>query len=123
MEKNRKQRPILPDDLVKGDLTEEELLQNEVIRPIIKLQSDLIKAIVLNQLKGMNVDLNSMDQFKRKKQINSLFQKNQQFKREIIGMVIGQFDLNELDTYFKFQKEINRRIVQIAGNRMVDQLA
>ena len=123
MEKNRKQRPILPDDLIKGDLTEEELFQNEVIRPIIKLQSDLIKALVLNQLKGMNVDLNSMDQFKRKKQINSLFQKNQQFKREIIGMVIGQFDLNELDTYFKFQKEINRRIVQIAGNRMVDQLA
>ena len=81
MEKNRKQRPILPDDLIKGDLTEEELFQNEVIRPIIKLQSDLIKALVLNQLKGMNVDLNSMYQFKRKKQINSLFQKNQQFKR------------------------------------------
>ena len=37
-----KVRPKLPDAITEGELKEEELFQNMVLRPIIKMQHDLL---------------------------------------------------------------------------------
>ena len=39
-----KVRPILHNSLTEGDLKEEELFQNMVLRPIIKMQHDILIA-------------------------------------------------------------------------------
>lgn len=122
MEDNKKKRAELPPEITEDVHSFEELFQNEVIRPVIKTQSELIKLHVMNQLKVMKVNFSDLDQLKREKQLRSLMQNHQQFKREIIGIVLGQLRTEEMNTYFTMQKEINRRIVQIVGNRMVDQL-
>ncbi len=123
MGNNKKERATLPPKITEEVYAIEEQFQNEVIRPIIKTQSYLIKLHVLNQIKSMKVVFSELNQLKKEKQLRSLMQNNQQFKREVIGIVIGQFDLKEINLYFTMQKEINRRIVQIVANRMVDQLA
>jgi len=123
MENNKKERATLPPEITEEVYAIEEQFQNEVIRPIIKTQSDLIKLLVLNQIKIMKVVFSELNQLKKEKHLRSLLQQNQQFKREIIGIVIGQFDIEEIKLYFSMQKEMNRRIVQIVANRMVDQLA
>lgn len=123
MENNNKQRAKLPSEITEEVSSKEELFQNEVVRPIIKTQSDLIKQHVLHQFELMKVKFSALNQLKKEKQLTSLIQQNQQFKRELIGIVIGQYDVDELSRYYTFQKEINRRIVQIIRNRMVDQLS
>jgi hypothetical protein len=123
MGNSNKKRAKLPSEITEEVSSKEELFQNEVVRPIIKTQSDLIKHHVLHQLELMKVNFSALNSLKKEKQLTSLIQQNQQFKRELIGIVIGQFEKDELSKYYVFQKEINRRIVQIIRNRMVDQLA
>ena len=41
------------------------------------------------------------------------------FKNQLIGMVIGQFSKNELDEYLTFQKEMNKRIINMMTERIV----
>lgn len=123
MENNRKERPRLNKDLLDDVESSEEYFQNEVIRPIIKMQSDVIKTHVLYQLEQMKIDLSKLEPLKKREQITSLTHKNQQFKKELIGFVIGQFSIDELRHYHTMQKDLSKRIIQIIRNRMVDQLA
>mgnify|MGYP000066986035 CR=1 FL=1 len=124
MENNSvKKRPQLPETILKNVSSDEEGFQNEVIRPIIKMISEELKVHVLHQFSATKVDFSNLDHLKRKKQLTALIQQNQQFKRELIGMVIGNFNTAELKTYYPMQKNLNKRISQIILNRMIDQLA
>lgn len=120
METNKKIRPQLPSSITKGLHTGEERFQNEVLRPIIKMQSDLLLLHVSFRLTSMKVDFNKLDFLKQKATLHFLFRKDQQFKREVIGMVLGHFTVEEYKFYEKMHKEINKRIVQIVENRCVD---
>jgi hypothetical protein len=51
-----KVRPILPAAILSGIVTPEEEFQNKVLRPIIKMQSDLLMAHVSAQLKALKID-------------------------------------------------------------------
>ena len=118
----RELRPKLPSELLGGGQTEAEQFQNEVLRPIIKLQSDLLLAHLHAKLAAMKVVFTDLDAAKQQHTLTNLFSKDQAFKRKVIGMVIGHFTLEEYQRYDPMQKEINRRIVQIVLNRCVDLL-
>lgn len=122
MTTRKKVRPDLPDEILEGIHSDAEFFQNEVLRPVIKMQSDLLVTRLHTALATMKVDFTLLTPFKKKELLTHLFQKDQSFKREIIGMVIGQFTLQEYQQYVPLQKELNRRIVQIVLNRCIDQL-
>jgi hypothetical protein len=122
MENNKKERATLPRSIGEGVLSVEEAFQNETIRPIVKTQSALLKRFVISQLEFMKVNFEQLNELKKKQSLAALILKNQQFKREIIGIIIGQFSLDEFEIYLTMRKEINRRITQIIHNRMIDQL-
>jgi hypothetical protein len=63
-----------------------------------------------------------MKPIKKKAALTTLLTKDQAFKSEIVGMVIGQFDMEEYHKYLELQKELNRRITQIVLNRGIDKL-
>jgi hypothetical protein len=120
MSRENKERPELPDEILEGISTTEEDFQNKVLRPIIKMQSDLLIAHLHNQLKASKIKLDQLPFLKKEAALTNLFSKNQAFKREIIGMVIGHLRLEEYAVYVGFNKEINRRISQIVLNRCLD---
>ena len=120
MSRENEERPELPDEILEGISTTEEDFQNKVLRPIIKMQSDLLIAHLNNQLKVSKIQLDQLPDLKKEAALTGLFTMNQAFKREIIGMVIGKFTLEEYDVYLGFTKEINRRISQIVLNRCLD---
>lgn len=122
MIENQKIRPELPKKILKGIVTPEEDFQNKVLRPIIKMQSDLLIVHVQNKLLSNKIAFSSISAAKKETVLNGLFSNDQAFKREIIGMVIGQFTLDEYEIYIGFNKEINRRITQIVVNRCLDLL-
>lgn len=120
MKSRKKERPDLPEGILDGVATEAEDFQNKVLRPIIKMQSDLLIAHLNAKLDSLKVDLSLHNSLKQEEILTKLFHKDQAFKREIVGMVIGQFDTKEYESYVSVNKEINRRIVQIVLNRCLD---
>ena len=117
-----KVRPNLPGSLVEGNLKEEELFQNMVLRPVIKMQHDILILRVKSYFLLKRVVFNVMDQKKRTKAIEQAFLNDHAFKKEIQGMIIGQLSQDEFKQYLQFEKSVNKRIFQMVKNRMLDSI-
>lgn len=118
--RGRKERPHLPDKILDGISTHAEDFQNKVLRPIIKAQSELLIVHLHAKLAELKIDLSQLNEAKQQKALTQLLTNNQSFKKEIIGMVVGQFTVDEYELYVTIKKEINRRITQIVLNRYLD---
>ena len=117
-----KVRPKLPDTLTEGELKEEELFQNMILRPVIKMQHDLLIMRVKSHFISKRVLFNVMDNKKRTEAIIQAFQNDHNLKKEIQGMIIGQLTVLEFHQYLKIERSSNKRIVQMVRNRMIDSL-
>ncbi len=117
-----KVRPKLPDTLTEGELKEEELFQNMILRPVIKMQHDLLIMRVKSHFISKRVMFNVMDNKKRTEAIIQAFQSDHNLKKEIQGMIIGQLTVLEFQQYLKIERSLNKRIVQMVRNRMIDSL-
>lgn len=120
MEKTNKQRPDLPKTILDTVQTEAEDFQNRVLRPIIKMQSDLLIAHVNSKLESLSVQFTTLTKDEKTQYLTQLFMKDIAFKREVIGMILGYLTLDEYRTYTSLTKELNRRVVQIVRQRIVD---
>ena len=118
-----KVRPKLPDTLTEGELKEEELFQNMILRPVIKMQHDLLIMRVKSHFISKRVLFNVMDNKKRTEAIIQAFQSDHNLKKEIQGMIIGQLTVLEFQQYLKIERSLNKRIVQMVRNRMIDSLS
>ena len=114
-----KVRPNLPSSLIEGDLKEEELFQNMVLRPVIKMQHDLLILRVKSYFSSKKVIFHLMDTSKRTTAIESAFQNDLALKKEIQGMIIGQLTQDEFKLYLNWERSVNKRIVQMVRNRMI----
>ena len=117
-----KVRPVLPNSLTEGDLKEEELFQNMVLRPIIKMQHDILILRVKSYFLSKRVVFNVMDKKKRTLAIEQAFLGDNAFKKEIQGMILGQLNVDEFQGYLKNERSMNKRIIQMVRNRMLDSL-
>ena len=115
-----KVRPNLPSSLIEGDLKEEELFQNMVLRPVIKMQHDLLILRFNSYFSSKKVIFHLMDTSKRTTAIESAFQNDLALKKEIQGMIIGQLTQDEFKLYLNWERSVNKRIVQMVRNRMID---
>jgi hypothetical protein len=114
-----KERPILS-DLVNENTTETETFQNKVLRPIIKMQHNLLIAFFESYLKKRKIAFTELTEEKKRRTIKSALEKDIAFKNKIIGSILGHFSLTEYDTYSKNSSEFNRRIKQIIIKRLQD---
>ena len=117
-----KVRPKLPSSLTEGDVKEEELFQNMVLRPVIKMQHDILILRVRSYFTSRKVIFHLMDTRKRTMAIEQAFLGDNAFKKEIQGMITGQLAPDEFKTYLRWERSINKRIVQMVRNRMIDSL-
>lgn len=120
MEKTNKQRPDLPKTLLDTVQTEAEDFQNRVLRPLIKMQSDLLIAHVNSKLESLSVHFSTLTKDEQTHYLTQLFMKDIAFKREVIGMILGHLTLEEYRTYTSLTKELNRRIIQIVLQRALN---
>ena len=112
-----KSRPSL--FLKKADSLEENF-QNETLRPILKLQNDLIITLAQEFLKHRNVSWEKIKEKDPLQWLNLNIKRDIPFKNLMIGMVIGQFNGEVLKEYLSFQKEMNKRIINMMTERIVN---
>ena len=116
-----KVRPVLK-NLINSNTSLIEKFQNEVLRPIIKMQNNLLVTFFKNYIKNRKIEFNKLGVEFQENKINSILTKDINFKNILIGSIIGHLEENEIEIYFKSKTEINKRITQIIKQRLQDNL-
>lgn len=108
--------------IVREDTQELELFQNEVLRPILKTQHELLIQSFQSYLEHRRIDFSSINNQIKEKHINAILSKDIAYKNKQIGMIIGHFTLEEYSMYKIHSGEYNRRILQMLKKRLKDTL-
>ncbi|WP_343329394.1 glyoxalase [Polaribacter staleyi] len=119
---NKKERPILS-DLVNAGTSEMEKFQNEVLRPIIKMQHALLISSFKNYLQKRKVDFTVLPDKKKRSKVTAIYKTDNNYKNFTLGVIIGHFSTDEFAFYSDNSSEINKRILQITAQRIKDSIA
>ncbi|NRD20080.1 glyoxalase [Winogradskyella eckloniae] len=115
-------RPQILSAKVYESTSAEESFQNTTLRPIIKLQHDLLVAVFKNYIrkhKNVFFDLTLEQQLKY---ISNAIQKDIKFRNSLKGMVIGQFTVAEYEIYTKNSSALNKRMTNIIKERLIESI-
>ena len=111
-------RPIIPSAQVNDTMSADEQFQNGTLRPVVKLQNDLLVEAFRNYItKHKNVFYNLTIE-RRMEYIANAIQKDIKFRNSLKGMVIGQFTLEEYRTYIQNSSALNKRMMNLVRERL-----
>ncbi len=113
-------RPQLLNARVSENMTHDEQFQNKTIRPIIKLQGDLLIQVFKNYIKKRKNTFYELSLEKRLEFIENAVQKDMKFRNSLKGMIIGQFTVDEYLMYTKNSSALNKRMMNIVKERLQD---
>ena len=116
---SNKVRPVLK-NLINSNTTDIERFQNQVIRPIIKMQNNLLTVFFKNYIRNRKIEFDRLKSEDQENKIKTILTKDINFKNVLIGSIIGHFDENEIEIYLKSTSELNKRIIQIVKQRLID---
>lgn len=115
-------RPIVGAAKIVANMSEEERFQNQTLRPILKLQNDLLLASFQNYIiRGKN-RFHELKKDARLDYIANAVQKDIKFRNNVKGMILGQFTIEEYEDYSVNASALNKRIMSMAIKRLQDQL-
>lgn len=97
----------------------EEQFQNEVLRPCIKTQSDVLMLLLKQTLMALDPEFGKKEQAKRHVFIRQLLQKNNAFAKQCAGMIVGLFTLEEFTLYLRNKNQTDKRIQSILLERFL----
>jgi len=100
----------------------DELFQNQVLRPILKLQNDLFIAAFSNHLVKNRIDFNAFSVDKKLVTIENSIQKDIKFRNALKGMIIGLFTADEYVLYIKNSSSLNKRMMGMLIERLKSQV-
>ncbi len=113
-------RPDFMTTSINDGMSSDERFQNLVLRPIIKLQSDLFIEVFKNYIvKHKNV-FYDLSVEKRIDYIGNAIHKDMKFRNGIKGMVIGLFTLEEYKLYINNSSALNKRMMTIVKESIID---
>lgn len=115
-------RPSIPTASINDTMTSEERFQNSTLRPLLKLQNDLIVAVFKNYiLKHKNV-FYGLSLTRRLEYIDNAISKDIKFRNSIKGMIIGQFTLEEYASYVQNSSALNKRMMNLVKERLLSHI-
>lgn len=100
----------------------DELFQNQVLRPILKLQNDLFIASFINHLGKNRIDFDSFSVEKKLMTIENAIQKDIKFRNALKGMIMALFTLDEYAQYIKNSSSLNKRMMGMLIERLKSQV-
>lgn len=118
----QKLQSIRPEINVKIDKsTDLELFQSKTLRPVLKFQNELILALFSRHLNDNKILLNTLNDEKKEEVIHAALKKKIFLKKELLGITVGLFTLEEFSFYNYNKTEISKRIVELIIKRISDQ--
>ena len=117
-----KERPQL-NNLLKDNMSKEEVFQNKTLRPIIKMQHHLLIASFQNYIFNKKIKFIELSNEKKIEKIKEILLRDNTYKNLINDLSELDFSLNEFDIYNQNSSEYKRRILKIITQRLQDSLS
>lgn len=104
------------------NMSAEEVFQNQTLRPILKMQHEILIALCKDELMKVNPNWELMSIEKQFLFARNTLKSNQQLRNLTTGVVVGKMTDEELDLFLKSKKEFSKRINQMLIQRVLDSL-
>ena len=111
------------DTIEKTSNTKEiEIFQNDILRPILKFQNDLLIKIFIDYAKQYKSVFFNLSNFDKLSYIQHALSTNQRLRSLILGTIIGMFSLEDYSYYRLNFTALNKRIITMIIRRLQSQL-
>lgn len=115
-------RPDIPNIRIHDNMSDEERFQNVTLRPIAKLQNELIIEVFKNYIRKHKNVFFGLTAPKRIDYIENAVNRDQKFRNSLKGIMIGQFTLKEYDTYINNSSALNKRMMNLVRERLISNI-
>ena len=115
-------RPQIKTARVTETTSNGEKFQNETIRPILKLQNDLLIEVFKNYIRKHKNLFYKLNTEKKLGYIENAIQKDIKFRNSLKGILIGQFTISEYLTYINDSSALNKRMMNLTTERLQSQI-
>lgn len=114
----KKLRPELPNIRLDGAMSTEESFQNITLRPIVKLQNDLLVAIFKNYIVIRKSVFYNLKIDQKMEYIDNSIAKDSKLRNSLRGIIVGHFTLEEYEHYILNSSALNKRITNLLKERI-----
>jgi hypothetical protein len=115
-------RPIISSAKVNDSMKGDERFQNMVLRPIIKLQNDLLIEVFKNYVNKHKCTFYDLTVEKKISYIENSIQRDIKFRNSLKGIIIGLFTVEEYLIYIQNSSALNKRMMGIVKNRLISNI-
>ena len=115
-------RPQILSASIKDNMSDDERFQNLTLRPILKLQEPLFIEVFKNYARKHKSVFYDLSLEKRMDYIENAILRDMKFRNSLKGMVIGQFTIEEYKTYIKNSSALNKRMMLLVKNTLLNNL-
>jgi hypothetical protein len=115
-------RPELSQVRLNDQMSDHEHFQNQTLRPILKLQNDLILALFRHYVEKHKGVFYEISPQRKMDYIESAIHKDMKFRNILKGLILGQFTLEEYRIYSTDSSAINKRILSMIKERLKSQV-
>lgn len=102
--------------------TVEERFQTQTLRPVLKLQNELLLGLFKNHIIESKNTFYDLNPEKKDLFIENSLQKNLALKNKLLGLTIGMFTIEELEVYSTQINPYNKRIISLLVERIRSQI-
>ena len=111
-------RPAIPTLEVKEHMASEEEFQNQSLRPILKLQHEILQLLVKSYFEQKKNAFYKLSAERKPGYLKDILLQDRSIVHELRGLVIGQFTTDEMSYYLGNKSEINKRIQSLLLQRI-----
>jgi hypothetical protein len=94
---------------------------HRTLRPVLKLQNDLLLAAVADFVADHHIPLAKASPTDQQRLLAELLARNTKLRYTLVGLVTGTFTAEEYAFYRQHRGEVNRRLHELAQRRVLDQ--
>ena len=107
---------------LKSAISLEEAFQNNTLRPILKLQNDLLITLFIDYIRQQKNTFYSLNLDKKLAYIENAIQRDNSLRNVLKGILIGLFTTEEYTEYLKNSSNLNKRMMGLVGERLKSQI-
>ena len=111
-------RPEILTAIVNDSMSDEEIFQNRTIRPIVKLQNDILIQVFMHYAEKHKNVFYDLPIDKRLDYIENAIHKDMKFRNSLKGIIIGMFTSLEHNDYIQNSSSLNKRMMGIVKERL-----
>ena len=115
-------RPDVSSTTINDTMSSDERFQNMVIRPVVKLQGDLLNEVFKNYVNKHKGSFYELPIEKRIHFIENAIQKDVKFRNSLKGILIGLFTVAEYKLYIQNSSALNKRMMNIVKERLISNI-